>query len=427
MLKYVNIAVAFLILTAPTYGQLVHATNCTYQAVRYAIDTAPPGGTVLVPAGQCTWTNRMDITDGIRLIGAGVDQTIIKNGLITDGNGDFCIRIDPEDPANDPHIVITGFTFDANLDGGCISIRSTSDTHAIHNFRIHGNKFMNTRDDGDSYMAVRSKGNCFGLIDNNVFDNNWYDFKIYGNDQNSWDQYPGVANIGTGNYLYIEANITTNCRKFVLTSGEGARWVYRHNSGDLTSFGTGSLIWDAHGDTRNDGVVAHEIYENTFTSSGDPFTQSCNMHDYRGGTGIIYNNSVQAGTSGTRTRIKVREEHEDGVDAVSDGYIWNNRNSRNGKLLVIDEADPFGCIAEDVNWWNDSGPWGVGDDPVNFRYGESVDRPVTAADDDCFWEADTKRLFRSVGESNWQFIYEPLQYPHPLRSKRPGKLTNFSA
>ena len=55
---------------------------------------------------------------------------------------------------------------------------------------------MDTQDDGAAYMAVRVKGDCFGLIDHNYFENNSRDLKIYGNDESSWESYPGENNIG---------------------------------------------------------------------------------------------------------------------------------------------------------------------------------------------------------------------------------------
>ena len=61
----------------------------------------------------------------------------------------------------------------------------------------------------------------------------------------------------------IESGFRDFLNEGVLTSGEGARWVYRYNTIDGADIGPGDKYWDAHGDTLNYGVVAHEIYENT--------------------------------------------------------------------------------------------------------------------------------------------------------------------
>ena len=410
---------------AGSYAATINASSASYSDVASAVSSASAGDTVVVPAGTATWTSMLIITQAIKLVGSGIDSTTIINGIINTGAGDFLIAVIPSTPADNPSIEITGFTFDANSEGGCIRINCEDNTYPCTNFRIHHNKMKNTLDTGDSYMSVRVKGNCFGLIDNNQFVDNRYDFKIYGNDQNSWDNYPGLANIGTANYIYIEDNNSTGCDYFIVASGEGARWVYRYNTMDTTTVAT---LWDAHGDTANDGVVAHEIYENTATSSADPVTGGHKIHDYRGGTGLIYNNSIQIGTSGVRGQIQIREEYEGCNDPVTGGYIWNNVNSRDNKIIATGEDlfgsdfDPFNCIAENTDWWDDAIATPGGESPSNFSYGIATSRPSTCSDDDCYWETDTKKLYRCDGANNWTFIYSPYTYPHPL-SKRPGSRT----
>lgn len=369
-----------------------------------------------VPAGTARWSSAVVLTRSVILTGAGVGETRVLNDVDSNGH-DFLVRIQPANPQEDPFIAISGFTLDANNEGGCIMVTCTDDTHVSSHFRIHHNQLLNNRDTGSSYMAVRVKGNCFGLIDNNQFINNWEDLKVYGNDENTRDRYPGLANIGTANYLYIEDNtfIRTHSGEFVMSSGEGARWVFRYNRI------LGNLMLDAHGDTRNVGVVAHESYENVATNQQDPVTGGGFKHDYRGGVALIFNNSMQMGTSGTRGLIQVREEHTDCAEPVNNGYIWNNRNSRDNNLVSIwsEQFDPYGCISEDTDWWDDGAIAPGGEAPSNFWYGPSTARPVTSHDDDCYFETDTRRLHRSIGDNAWVFIYTPFVYPHPLRVSGP--------
>ena len=399
------------------------AKSSAYEDVQAAIDNAQDGDVVRVPEGTAVWDRMLVITKSVYLIGAGIDKTIIYNGITNTGTDDFIFKIEPANPSENPAIRVTGFTLDANNDGGCISIANASD-EAYHNFRIDHNKLINTEDEDDSYMCIRVRGHCFGLIDHNEFENNQYDFKVYGSMGKTWDMFPGVDNIGTKNYLYIEDNTSTNPQTFILTSGEGARWVYRYNR----IFG--KLALDAHGDTRNRGVVAHEIYENTATNDFDPVTGGGFSHDYRGGTGIIFNNRAQIGTSGTRGKIQVREEHEactysggcdssPGGDQVNNGYIWNNRNTRDNNIIAIWESDTYNHIAEDKDWWDDADRAPGGESPTNFHYGPAANRHETSRDNDCYWEEDTLRLYRSVGDDNWVFIYTPYTYPHPLRTSGP--------
>jgi hypothetical protein len=402
----------------------VWAASCAYPDVSAAVHTAQANDTVMVPAGEAIWTQMLTLNKPVRLIGAGMDRTTIVNGIESTGLDNFLLYLHPDNPQDDPIMEIAGFTINADNNGGCIRIENSSTTHAWKNFRVHHNKIMNNDGSTDAYMAVRVKGLSFGLIDHNIFENNCYDFKVYGRMAYSWNLFPGVDNIGTENYLYIENNISRNESKFTLASGEGARWVYRYNTIE------GKLALDAHGDTLNRGVVAHEIYENVATNDFSPVTGGGFSHDYRGGTGIIFNNKAQIGTSGTRGKIQVREEQEScscprgcdespGGDQVNNGYIWNNINTRDNKTIAIWEADAFNHIEEDRDWWDDAEHSPGGESPSNFTYGLHADRPQASVDHDCYWESDTRKLYRSIGDNNWTFVYEPYQYPHPFSVQFP--------
>ncbi len=424
-IKYVITIFSFIscIYTLQANAATITASSVSFSDVQSAVNTARRGDIVVVPAGTATWPTSLLLSKWVILQGAGIDKTLIVNGIIDNGAGDYLIYIRPTTPADNPYIEITGFTFNANSEGGCISINCEDNTYAYSNFRIHNNKLKNTRDSGNSYMSVRVKGDCFGLIDHNQFVDNYYDFKIYGDDQDSWDDFPAKSNMGLANYLYIENNTSTGADYFILTSGEGARWVFRHNTYDINSIGNGNGMIDAHGDTRNDGVVAFEVYENTFTNG----YSTNNVVDYRGGAGIIFNNNVDIYEIGWRGQIKVREEYSGCNDSVSGGYIWNNRNTNSGALLEIQESDSYSCIAEDTNWWddgNDSTPDGTvstnNESQLNFIYDVAAKRPGTCSDDDCYWETDNQKLYRCDGDNNWILVYSPYNYPHPLSSGRPN-------
>jgi len=418
-LLVLNFLLVVLLGAMKSYAATINAASVSYSDVQEAVASATSGDTVVIPPGTATWSSTLVITKSLTLKGAGADKTVIKADGIT-----TIIKVSVQ---GDHTIDISGLTLDANnIEGSnCLNIINTS-TAPLYKIRIHHNKFTHA-----GYMSIRAKGNVFGLIDHNQFVDNNYDLKIYGNDRETWRDFPGLANIGTANYLYIEDNESSGADQMILASGEGARWVYRYNRIDMkNSENTVDQLFDAHGDTRNAGVVAHEIYENIAYTSGirDATTPAFKMHDYRGGTGLIYNNTVDAGTSGVRTFINVREEYQGctdpegncwdsscGGDKVNNGYIWNNINSRDGKILAVWEGDPYDCIAEDANWWDDASHDPGGESPSNFTYGISADRPAACANNDCYWETDTKKLYRCKGDNNWVFVYSPHTYPHPLQ------------
>jgi hypothetical protein len=382
--------------------------------VQAMIDNAKEGDTIVLPTGTAKWTQPLILTKSMQLIGAGIDKTIIVNGIEDTADNDYVVQIIPDNPLDNPLIEVVGFTFDADYEGGCIKVMSQSNDSAYSNFRIHHNKLKNTLDiDGDSYKSICVKGHCFGLIDHNRFENNSYDFKIYGRQQYSWDNFPGLENIGSGNYLYIEDNESVGAVHHILTSGEGARWVYRYNSAEI------SVPWnalDAHGNSNNYGVVAHEIYGNIFAGNAPV------LHDLRGGVGIVFNNLINSDDN-QQKRLRLREEDglrdppsSEAICPITNTYVWNNLDVNSGRLIVqeVDNSD-YNLVELNRDYWTDAEVIDGG--PVvlkSFAYGEALYRPLNPVDDDCYFETDTEKLYRSVGDNNWTYIYSPFTYPHPL-------------
>ena len=393
--------------------------------VNYCINTvATEGDTVYVPVGSSTWSSRINITKGIHIIGAGIDKTTITNGIAASKTGDYIFYYMPDSPATDGMVEITGFTFDGGNSGGAISIVNLSST-AIHNFRIHHNKIQNSNynDSGEKQAGVYTRGNTFGLIDNNIFYNNLKDAVFLGNGTDSWITFPATSNIGTNNYLYFEDNTTstlTTNRSFAIgETGEGARWVARHNTIDATNCNNTTGISDIHGDTLNRGVVAFEFYDNTVNNG----YQMIGI-DYRGGTGIIYNNHINMTGGSYEGRIMVREEYSSCTDAegcagdnigcgdeVNNGYIWNNLNDYASTIINIVKSDTYGCLAEKDNWWDD-----YNNSPEYFTKDVHANRNLTRCiAEDVYWETDTKKLYRCTATNTWTLVYKPYIYPHPLQ------------
>ena len=263
--------------------------------------------------------------------------------------------------------------------------------------------------------------------------------KIYGDDQNSWDDYPGPSNMGSANFLYIENSTSIGNNYFMMTSGEGARWVYRYNTAAINT----QAGFDAHGNTQNDGVVGHELYENNFTGSG-------RLHDFRGGVGVIFNNDVnRLGTSGCG-RIQIREEDcyqsgidciYPGIDPITNSYLWSNTlwNTSSGtncqpplhSLFEADDTTSGGIktlanmIEQNRDYWADKVALDIYDSGTPLIYENpsslflkdiAANRAGTCSDDDVYWETNTKQLYRCDGVNNWIFVYEPYVYPHPLNT-----------
>jgi hypothetical protein len=67
----------------------ITAASPSYADVSAAVSSASPGDTVIVPVGTATWSSNLIITKGIKLIGAGIGQTVITGNFINNYNGDY--------------------------------------------------------------------------------------------------------------------------------------------------------------------------------------------------------------------------------------------------------------------------------------------------------------------------------------------------
>jgi hypothetical protein len=291
--------------------------------------------------------------------------------------------------------------------------------------KIHNNKFSN-----NSGIAIQPQGLVFGVIYLNQFVNNSYDLKPLGTNSVAWANWPGPTNVGTNKYLYIEDNTSSETSTIIMSSGEGARWVYRFNT--VTNHAPQGF--DVHGDTLNRGVVAHELYKNTLSGRAD-----YKGHDLKGGTGIVFNNKFNASGSSYEGRIEIVEQYSSCTnpggcpndnggcgDEVNNSYVWNNINELKSIRLAVEESDPYNCIAAQVNYWTDTD--GYNADTGYFTKGPFSARPASPAAQSVYWATDQGANWVGTGSPRgilyhaktagvWTQVYTPYDYPHPLRGE----------
>ena len=278
----------------------ITALSCSYNDVKTALNDAVNGDTVFVPPGTCTWTKSMDfdlaIANGtskyLTLQGAGIDQTIIIDGV-------------SKDPyPNIPYLLrwtvvgggltrVTGFTFQGGTtidpyNKGMIYIRGQSQL-----FRFDHNKVIATKTAG-----MVTSGDVLGVIDHNTFNvskawglytfhESWGGIGSYGD--NSWAL---PSTLGTQQALFIEDNSFLNDQsssyhRYAVDGWAGGRVVYRNNSFI-------ACTWANHGTEssgRSRSQRQFEIYDNTWTWDlmGNSFAS---LIGARGGVGVVYNNTA---------------------------------------------------------------------------------------------------------------------------------------
>jgi hypothetical protein len=458
----VLVGVLPVLLAAPVKADTISAANCSSSAVQTAINSASSGDTILVPAGNCTWTSGVDVPNGKNLVlqGAGSSNTVITMSL-----AGTAVAL------NVTASRLTGFGFilpsgSASNDVGRITARGQG-------WRIDHNTFTNNV--GGNRRCVYNSGGTgiphpVGLIDHNTFTRCRVDLngdlsEAAGN--NIWFQPTGL---GTNNAVFIEDNTFAYDASHMGNMADsefGGRYVVRFN----TIIGSPT---EAHGFGGGRATRSWEIYNNIMINCS-----GCSSHFntfLRGGTGMVFNNSMQTGygdiafdldrdTSGgagfcdgsknydgnIRAGWPCRDQVGRGSDAfLSPTYfgapsypsqasepvgIWRNRNCSTPPCAITDQQSPLNILNNDSAYIADcadlqneraifNGTCGTG-------VGLAASRPSTCTVGVYYWATNEGewnslngavdgRLYKCVSTNTWTLYYTPYTYPHPLQGSGGG-------
>ena len=378
--------VAGLFLATVAYAATVPASSCSQANVASAIGSASAGDTVTVPAGPCSWSG-LSISKAIHLQGAGVGQT---NITIT-GNNSVT-----KQAAGVTRV--SGFSF-TKTGGGNASKGFTIDGswQSAEPIIFENNAF--TINDSGMFLVTVAGG--FILARNSItaaWDDEVIQLKNNTDSDGSWTTADTIGDRDTTGKLnhYIEDNTFYGATNGNTDSDDGSRVVYRHN--DLTFSAVNS-----HGaDTSTYGVRHWEIYSNTFHHTGgcDEIANQNWLIWMRGGTGVIYNNTL--------------------ADIAGD--CWGDKAELKFSLRGAEDVRPQGSCAEvsypvtrqlgqnfngtayftdPIYIWGNTGAqamnadWGWGN-PCGFTFSD-------------FWQEGRDYVLDTVKPS-----YTAYTYPHPL-------------
>ncbi len=408
-----------------TVRHIITAASPSYADVSAAISSAVSGDTVIVPAGTAIWPSQLVITKGIKLIGAGIGNTVITSNYTNSDNvlwlGSWFIVYAPNSPALNEAFRLSGFTFNcANKCRGVYIYTGNSVSTPLTNIRVDHNYIYNCY----KYGTFNVFGAIWGVADNNIFDGGYISVDGY---DNEWSV--RAFNFGSADAFYFEDNTIIGHDDCLIRSEMGARWVSRYNTYDATLCSNG--LWpnhDMHGNQGSAGwnsCMGVEIYNNTInlgTFNGD-------LTDQRGGKALVYNNVIN--TTGTIT-LSVREEWPDSWNTpdhnlisgqpqhISDTYSWNNLKNGGGNNVATRVTQTYdyggGHVVPTINkefWYQGAafdGTSGVG-------IGLLSARPTTCTAGVGYWATDTKTLYRATATNVWTAYYTPFTYPHPLRGQ----------
>jgi hypothetical protein len=261
----------------------INAASPSFADVSTAIALAANGDTVVIPSGTATWTSSLTISKAITLQGAGVGQTIIKDGLTG-----TTLLLSWAIPANFASR-LTGIEFqNGGRTGGVIIIE-------FRGSNINGSTL---RVDNCSFNQIQGTVNfetIIGVVDHNAFviapvasairinDTQWNDPTQLSGDK-SWTAPPGY---GSSQFLFIEDNTfssSASTAPAVTDAYDGARFVLRHNSFNNCipeNHGT-----ESHG--RGRGCRVMEIYNNTWVGNGS----NRFLGGHRSGSVLFHDNNV---------------------------------------------------------------------------------------------------------------------------------------
>lgn len=449
------IILAFKVVFIPaSYASTINAGSCSQAHVQVAITAASTGDTVLIPSGNCTWTSAVSLSKSIILMGNGADKTIItfnsSGQAMSLGTGAW-------------RITGIGFIIGANAERVLSGNRINGWRIDHCTFTYSGAPIIKNSLEITGYQD-QSNQRGFGIFDNNTVTNVRVPLIYGGMCDYTNPEWVNSLGLGTADALFIEDN------KIINTIGPnwntqpdancGSRVVFRYNT--IDSFN--SAMHSVQGDHR--AARMWEFYGNTYTANAHATWVVAHL---RGGTGVMYNNTISNGFSnlvfaldnvrsceargtvgicggsstydGNRTgghgypcRDQIGRSTDDyqmskgnfPAQSLSPAYFWNNKSGANEVPAAVrntctDQYTYHILGNRDFYNYNASfnGTTGVG-------MGLLANRPVACTTNTsevgggvAYWATDTNTLYRCSATNTWTIHYKPYAYPHPLTRPKP--------
>ncbi len=278
------------------HSETIVASSPSRADVGAAYDRCVDGDTLLIPAGESTWTQSLGIEKGITIMGSGVDSTIIRDAVVESTPVNKTEAIIYFITESEKAYRLTGIRFE----------NAGRSTYYEGSIQIHGDgrtiRIDNCYFDRLNSRAVYWRGYTRGLVDHCYFDMGGNQAvtispSAWGGGASGNGSWNAPDQMGTSEAVFIEDCTMIASDNGGLTDGfNGARFVVRHCNivnGHIASHGTES--------TRHQrGTRIIEVYENTFQH--DRSGSNAYAVNYRSGTGVVFNNT---GTGGHTNMVKL--------------------------------------------------------------------------------------------------------------------------
>jgi hypothetical protein len=383
--------------------------SCEYAAVSAAVQAAAQGDTITMPAGTCVWNTGLTINKGITLRGQG-DTTVIRDNAPKNGSAAsrlFMVTVNAPAAVRLSSFRLDGMAADsAGYNMGHIYAYGTSKL-----FRLDHITFTNQQT-----VGVRLDGDLWGVIDHCSFSGAFTQGILIGH--TTW----GGANFGDGSWaaptalgteqaIFVEDNVFRDYGNPYAGAGidilDGGRMVIRHNQfidQFLGSHGTES-------GQRRRSLRQFEIYNNTFTYNGSYFAA---MY-MRGGTGVIYSNTVNSGYTSFLRIVNFRDENPYPPWGKCDGtspYDQNTSGQTGYRCVDQPGAGPSRALSGDVPTPQ---PVNNTSEPI-YQWGNTYGGNGSPNAD---ISSTHTQAGRDVINNQTKPGYVAYRYPHPLVTETP--------
>ena len=271
------------------HAAAITAASCGFSDVQAATEVASSGDTVIIPEGECSWSNGITLNNKpLKIKGSGTENTIItytENGTSW-GEAAFWLNACADD------FEISDLTFKRNSQSGKMTYGFIFLNGACRNWRIHHNRFWTdyaSQNDGVRMIWIQagsSNSQPYGLIDHNNFigqsnSGTHQGVLVKGALDLSW---LNPIEWGSGNSVYIEDNTFNfdDSADGLVDCSDGGRYVFRNNTAQNAPAGN-------HGyDSPSRSCMKMEIYGNDFICNQAKCLWAVQL---RGGTALIHNNT----------------------------------------------------------------------------------------------------------------------------------------
>lgn len=284
------VAAAVLVGTTNGFAATTNLADCSQNTVQSAMSSASSGDVLVCPAGSWSWSN-LNITKNVTIQGAGIGETTITltscGGLQSSTSYSGAFRV-------------TGFSFTSSHNTcGYNSTLGWVRVLGNKNFRIDHNEFrMYAGTTATSHsMAIYTRYDVAGLIDHNTFINHPDEMTSGGSLGGVWAEGDGrsawslpLGQIeGEAHTLFVEDNYfrqatDSNGDGEAILGQTGVNYVFRHN--EVRNL----KCADAHGYEATYGTKEYDINNNQCIV--EPGFSIYRAFYIRGGTGVIYNNTL---------------------------------------------------------------------------------------------------------------------------------------